>query len=260
MHYFLGLMIATWVFLAALPQAWATHPLRAFEYEFLRDAGEFRITGGFAGFDLSYQLKGGFHLMLDTHPHSSEGEQAKIFDVNAVLDGPAPFDGASLDDLVNLSGLTGKIDGPSLIRFAGHDNQLAPMRVDAMHLDIGLKLDGYNRPPCCDFFNYELKNLIAQQVFSPPHNADFDGDFDVDNDDLKIWIRVFSHPPNDVRSADADGDGDTDGNDYLVWQQQFGRGIDSVAGTAIPEPATWFTLILGVVGLAASRKYVPRHR
>ena len=48
-------------------------------------------------------------------------------------------------------------------------------------------------------------------------DANFDGDIDVDGDDLAIWAASL----NVDEGGDADGDGDTDGADFLVWQQQL---------------------------------------
>lgn len=243
--------LMAWVCLATPPTAWATHPIQAFQYAFRPDHGELRITGGFAGFDLAYQLQGSFQLMLDPFPHHPDEVQAKFFEVDATLRGPEPFDGASLDDLLNLSGGKGKIDGPALIHFVGEDSQGAPWQIDAMHLDIGLKLDGSNKPPCCDFFHYELHDLIAVQIFSPQPSADFDGDYDVDRDDLRIWIRVMNQGRPSPR-ADADGDHDTDGSDWLLWQQQFGQRVLNFA--PVPEPASILTALIGVAGVLVRRR------
>ncbi len=66
--------------------------------------------------------------------------------------------------------------------------------------------------------------------------ADFDGDFDVDADDLAIWRSSFGLNAG----GDTDNDNDTDGNDFLAWQRQFtGPGASVGAGsTAVPEPST----------------------
>ena len=47
--------------------------------------------------------------------------------------------------------------------------------------------------------------------------ANFDGDIDVDGDDLAVWAASLGVDDG----GDADGDGDTDGADFLIWQRQF---------------------------------------
>jgi len=65
--------------------------------------------------------------------------------------------------------------------------------------------------------------------------ADFDGDGDVDEDDLTQWEGDFGVNAD----SDADGDGDSDGADLLVWQRQLGSGVPlSSSATGVPEPAT----------------------
>jgi autotransporter-associated beta strand protein len=74
--------------------------------------------------------------------------------------------------------------------------------------------------------------------------GDFDGDKDVDGDDLAVWRKnAFDNP-----GADADFDGDSDGNDFLIWQRQLGKTIPAapVAGV-VPEPGT-----LALWGLTAA--------
>jgi hypothetical protein len=76
--------------------------------------------------------------------------------------------------------------------------------------------------------------------------ADFDGDGDVDGDDMAIWQGSFGVDAG----GDADGDGDTDGADYLIIQQQLGGGLPAVASSdVVPEPASWALAALGMAGL-----------
>lgn len=80
-----------------------------------------------------------------------------------------------------------------------------------------------------------------------PISGDFDGDNDVDGDDLTIWESAYA--VND--SGDADGDGDSDGDDFLIWQRNYGAGVLSAA-TAVPEPGAGLLAMIGLV-LAARR-------
>lgn len=63
--------------------------------------------------------------------------------------------------------------------------------------------------------------------------GDFDGDHDVDADDLGDWQAAYGVS----LGGDADGDGDTDGADFLAWQRNF-TGPNMPLVHAVPEPAT----------------------
>jgi hypothetical protein len=74
--------------------------------------------------------------------------------------------------------------------------------------------------------------------------GDFDGDGDVDRDDLNKWkLRLGSS------EADADDDGDTDGADFLAWQEF--SGLNVVPTVPVPEPSSW---LLACVGVLLSRR------
>ncbi len=75
-----------------------------------------------------------------------------------------------------------------------------------------------------------------------PIPGDFDGDRDVDGDDLEQWEDDYSLNGD----SDADGDGDSDGEDFLAWQRNFGTGTLSKA-TAVPEPGAGLLAAVGMV-------------
>jgi len=84
---------------------------------------------------------------------------------------------------------------------------------------------------------YGLADPIGPQIAS-----DFDGDGDVDGDDLADWETAFAS----TGGGDADGDGDTDGADFLTWQREFtGLGAITNAVTVL-EPGTFVLLVLGM--------------
>jgi hypothetical protein len=70
--------------------------------------------------------------------------------------------------------------------------------------------------------------------------GDFDGDGDVDDDDLPSWKSSFGT----ASEGDADDDGDSDGADFLAWQQNYG--FDATPIAAVPEPSV---LMLASIGL-----------
>jgi glucose/arabinose dehydrogenase len=86
--------------------------------------------------------------------------------------------------------------------------------------------------------------------------GDFDGDADVDHDDLAAWTTGFGTSAGATRTqGDADGDGDVDGGDFLAWQQNLGWSSLNVdpPSTGVPEPAA-ATIALVAVGLLAARR------
>lgn len=78
--------------------------------------------------------------------------------------------------------------------------------------------------------------------------GDFNGDGDVDGDDLSQWEEDYGMNGG----SDADGDGDSDGDDFLVWQGNFGTGVLSAA-TAVPEPDAGMLAMMGLL-LAVRRR------
>lgn len=103
------------------------------------------------------------------------------------------------------------------------------------------------------WFSYEPDGLFIAgfrvasilEVVPPANDADFDGDGDVDGEDLAAWnggFGEFDGLENPAAPADGDANGDliVDGNDFLVWQQQFDQFIPTTAsGAATPEPTAF---------------------
>lgn len=76
-------------------------------------------------------------------------------------------------------------------------------------------------------FNVHLEEI------DPEIDADFSGDFKVDDQDYDIWAaNVGMNLGATHADGDADGDGDVDGDDFLIWQRQFGNEISSGAGSS----------------------------
>jgi hypothetical protein len=78
--------------------------------------------------------------------------------------------------------------------------------------------------------------------------GDFNGDGNVNGDDLLAWKASFGQSS----AADADGDGDSDGVDFLAWQRHFGETHANAvaAATGVPEPAS-SALILAWLAVSA---------
>ena len=108
-----------------------------------------------------------------------------------------------------------------------------------------------NAPPVIQHVTLEnCLNDFACGGFVTPLNADFDGDGDVDEDDLTEWTADYG-----MSGSDADGDNDTDGADFLAWQRQFsGNSGQLAAAIAVPEPSTVGIAMISVCGLIATRR------
>ncbi len=68
--------------------------------------------------------------------------------------------------------------------------------------------------------------------------GDFDGDGDVDGNDLADWQASYSVDGG----GDADNDNDSDGRDFLIWQRNYTGSLPSSA-FAVPEPCSLLGLI-----------------
>jgi endonuclease/exonuclease/phosphatase family metal-dependent hydrolase len=70
----------------------------------------------------------------------------------------------------------------------------------------------------------------------PNPNADFDGDYDVDGDDLLVWQRN-ADASGTIAQGDANEDGRINDADLAVWKAQFGTPRPQPPRTAaVPEP------------------------
>lgn len=93
--------------------------------------------------------------------------------------------------------------------------------------------------------NYDFP-MAMTAVPSLPGN--FDGDDDVDGDDLATWKLNFGSTTADSSTGDADGDGDADGNDFLIWQRNVTGSVNEIV--PVPEPATAGLAACGFVAAA----------
>lgn len=82
---------------------------------------------------------------------------------------------------------------------------------------------------------------------TPASPADFNGDGDVDAEDLAAWHSGFGG----ASGGDANGSGQVDGADFLIWQREFTGSGGVSSQTSVPEPAG-ATLIFAVILAGAS--------
>jgi hypothetical protein len=101
-------------------------------------------------------------------------------------------------------------------------------------------LDAAGRPIEDDlrYWNDFLTGGVA-----PTSPADFNGDGQVDADDLPHWEDGFGRRGGaTISHGDADGDADVDGADFLTWQREHGVGATG-AVAAVPEPGAFLLVV-----------------
>lgn len=122
--------------------------------------------------------------------------------------------------------------------------------LDSPHTNFGWILFGNEASPS------SAKRFDSRESANPPVltidynlpglvDADFDGDSDIDGDDLEGWEGAYGSNSE----GDADSDGDSDGADYLAWQQGY-TGPGDLQALAVPEP-TSAALAVGCLALVA---------
>ena len=111
-------------------------------------------------------------------------------------------------------------------------------------------IDMSGMPAGLTYHVHYLGNVVQLQVVPTPFfAADFDNDGDVDPTDYVTWRHAYHL--NSL--GDADGDNDSDAADFVIWRNQFGSvpgagsGTSFLGDTAVPEPATAWMLIGGVL-------------
>ncbi len=94
-----------------------------------------------------------------------------------------------------------------------------------------------------------VEDIFLGNPISSTFDADFDGDSDVDGNDLADWNASFGINAG----GDSDADGDTDGSDFLIWQREFGNGTAALASqsTPVPEGSTLRLLVAAMIVLQA---------
>lgn len=81
--------------------------------------------------------------------------------------------------------------------------------------------------------------------------GDFDGDGDVDGNDLFVLQENYGTGTG----GDADDDGDTDGRDFLIWQQNYtGPGTLNAESISVPEPSTLAVALLTFAAVGVTRR------
>jgi hypothetical protein len=218
-------------------------------------AGKFGLVTGY-----DYEVSPTAHIPTLV-PH------AEFVDVRAILfnplsAAPIPVPGWDLDKTLNLSGLKGTFNDPSLLHFTGVDGQGILIKLDAMSRGPLLHITGMNYLPptcasCTQYVGYKIDALAVTHPY-----ADFNLDGVIDSSDLAIWKANMGLTVDAVLAqGDATGDGVVDSSDYVLWRHSVGPAISlsdfansGLESGSVPEPATVGLTLAGTLLVALRRR------
>jgi len=85
--------------------------------------------------------------------------------------------------------------------------------------------------------------------------GDYNGDGIVDAADYTVWRDSLGTSGSSL-AADGNNNGKIDSGDYDVWRTNFGRtkGAGGGANAAVPEPATLWMLLAGILTICCRRR------
>jgi hypothetical protein len=104
----------------------------------------------------------------------------------------------------------------------------------------------------------DVSAYLSQKYFTPGNPGgvagDYNGDGNVNGDDLAVWKNQYGQPLPAAPNADGTGDGVIDGADFLFWQRHIAGGAGAAVASAVPEPASALLLISAASMLAWGRR------
>jgi PEP-CTERM motif len=103
-------------------------------------------------------------------------------------------------------------------------------------------------------FGYEqFGGSFTLTTFGP---GDYDFDGDVDTIDYNKWRSEFG---TTSFKSDGNDDGQVDAADYVVWRKHLPPPASgSTSSTAVPEPSTFFLIVVGAISLLCIRRFTHR--
>lgn len=148
--------------------------------------------------------------------------------------------GKTFDDgmlLLNATGPDGSFDNTMAYERSGNDFLILGLdMISSEEAGLGQLVEFEDTS-----FSFAFVDFVNDLVAPVTLTADFDGDGDVDANDLVQW-----QGDNGINgNSDADLDGDSDGADFLAWQQQFAGAAGANAVAAVPEPSLVTLLTIG---------------
>ncbi|QDU89765.1 hypothetical protein Pla175_31600 [Pirellulimonas nuda] len=245
--------IALCATILATAGAYADHPIFLQEYRVLPAHSVIHQTGGFAGVDVRYRLKGEYDLAtgFDEGRRFAEFTRAEITGLNRSLSTVSDSIGAlDVDQALNLLGLEGRFVPLGLSHnvweFSGQSGDDSSVHLLAAQRGPWMLLRGVTTPPpgSADFFQYNVRWLARTGP-----SADMNGDGAVDAADY-----------TSLRDGHLDG-----GADIALWRSQFGEQADIAeldgmmdaawaaksgvaSGAGVPEPSG--LVLLGTIASA----------
>ncbi|MCA9235337.1 MAG: hypothetical protein KDA44_07685 [Planctomycetales bacterium] len=227
-------------------------------YRFLPRLSTLNETGGFAGVDIDYTMRGTFDLATGYDVDKTGFHQkAEFTNVDAWASHPVLAYVLNVDEVLGLTMLAGTalpVAAPfDVFQFTGKNEQGMPVELYAAQIGDWLLMRGETSPPCCDFFKYRVRAIARQRSA-----ADLNEDGEVDGRDVARWAAGFGQPA----AVDVNGDGVLDGGDFLALQRQmsaqppdFGQADAMLSAmiaagatvSAVPEPAAYLLVAVGMV-------------
>ena len=128
-------------------------------YTFLAERTFVGVTGGIAGIDVNYGIRGGFTFVQGKDKAAFRDVRATLFARQDTQFSPI-FDGDALEKVFKLTELEGvrvTSEAQLVYRFDGEIARGVPLRLDVIVEDRQLLIRGATEPPCCDFFQFRMK-------------------------------------------------------------------------------------------------------
>jgi hypothetical protein len=223
-------------------------------YRFLPRVSVMHQTGGIAGVDQRFHVRGTFDFRIAPSPLAVFPPLYNAFFESVDAWGSHPMLAFVLDveETFNLEELVGgqRLDRPrrpNLFHFEGEREDGSTVDLHVLKLGPWLYMRGDTDPPpgSADFFEHSIRALARK---TPA--GDFNGDGEVDRADLAEW----------AKRPGRTGDG------FLEWQRGLGEppSFDELDAelnaalaasvSAVPEPSTGLLAMLGGAFLAMARR------
>jgi hypothetical protein len=259
-------LTAACALIAACPQTADAEffPSRTFHYQFLPRASVLNQSGGFAGVDINWRVRGTFDFSITQSPlaisppfHYAEFENVEAWGAH-----PHRDELLDLNDALNLEAIIGgqtiyPQQPPRAFTFHGTTGDGSSVRLQAIMEGPWFYLRGGTTPPpgSADYFKFTIRAMARRTPV-----ADLNDDGVVDRNDAASWSTQFGSPLS--------------GADFLEWQRQLGEAAPSVASmdaaldaaiaasansaaTTVPEPGA---MIIAAIAMIVSGGQLRRKR